>query len=301
MDGKPKAIGLDRPAISGLDSPRRIAEMRCHAESLGYHYLYTVRPPESRDDPVGYALRIARGIHVAAVVVYDLATVDHQPGLVTAFCDLETVEPAETWAAACSASVNPAHRFPDLPLTTGMAHRIMQQHVVCRSTRCQRKAAAVSCLVRAGKLVPPAVSPRQRAAERRLSYPAAEGELRLPENVSIEQLLKILDAFADPEADPWEVAARVTKTNEATAAGAGKRAMCNIHHTEADGLRAEWKILEGRRIGIMLVRNISDGELIVRFPESGYPDLVIVRELWPAFEMLWNAVRHDYWAAALRS
>lgn len=152
--GRPKAIGVDRPDISGLDSPRRVSEMRRHAEALGYRYLYTVRPPQDRDDPVGFALAIARGVHADAVIAYDLATVDYAPGRVTVVCDLETVEPAETWAAADSAVINPAHWFPEIPLTIAGAQRIMQQHLSCRAVECPRKAAALSCLVRAGKLVP---------------------------------------------------------------------------------------------------------------------------------------------------
>ncbi|MQY20070.1 hypothetical protein NRB20_31650 [Nocardia sp. RB20] len=41
----PKAIGLVRPDKSGLTALEHAIEIRRHVERLGYHYLYTVRPP----------------------------------------------------------------------------------------------------------------------------------------------------------------------------------------------------------------------------------------------------------------
>jgi hypothetical protein len=78
---------------------------------LGYHYVYTVRPPVDTADPIGYALGIAAGLDVAAIVTYDLAHVDNQPARVCEDFDLETVCPATTWARA----VHPA------PAQTGAA------------------------------------------------------------------------------------------------------------------------------------------------------------------------------------
>jgi hypothetical protein len=96
--GRPKAVGLVRGDISGLDGPRHAQAVQRHAGALGYLYLYTVRPPRASDDPIGYALGIAAGLDVAAIVIYDLACVDNQPARVCEDYDLETVCPATTWA-----------------------------------------------------------------------------------------------------------------------------------------------------------------------------------------------------------
>jgi hypothetical protein len=63
-------------------------------------YVYTVRPPHDIPDLIGYALGIAAGLDVAAIVVYDLSCVDDQPARVCEDFDLETVCPAETWVRA---------------------------------------------------------------------------------------------------------------------------------------------------------------------------------------------------------
>jgi hypothetical protein len=102
----PKAIGLVRTDVSGLDTPRHAVAVERHACAMGLQYLYTVRPPQDAADPIGYALGIASGLDVAAIVVYELAHVDNQPGRVCEDFDLETVCPATTWtrAAACTVS-----------------------------------------------------------------------------------------------------------------------------------------------------------------------------------------------------
>lgn len=97
-DKRPKIIGLVRVDVSGLDAPRHAVEIRRYAEALGYRYLYTVRPPMREPDPIGYALGIASGVKAAAVVIYDLDTVDHSPARVCEYGDLETVCPPTTWA-----------------------------------------------------------------------------------------------------------------------------------------------------------------------------------------------------------
>lgn|GEM_PF-2097504 len=106
-DGRPVAIGLVRGDISGLDAPRHAVAVERHAWTLGLRHVYTVRPPHGTADPIGYALGIASGLDVAAIVVYDLAQVDNQPARVCEDFDLETVCPAETWARA--AHTAPAH------------------------------------------------------------------------------------------------------------------------------------------------------------------------------------------------
>ncbi|WP_433193849.1 hypothetical protein ACQP1G_34395 [Nocardia sp. CA-107356] len=58
---KPKAIGFVRDDVSGSDAPRHAEDVRRHAHTLGYQYVYTVRPPDDADDPIGYALGMAAG------------------------------------------------------------------------------------------------------------------------------------------------------------------------------------------------------------------------------------------------
>jgi hypothetical protein len=96
-DDRPKVVGLVRKDVSRLDTPRHAIELRRHAERLGYRYLYTVRPLVDAPDPVGYALGIAAGLDVAAIMVYDLRAVDDRPERVCEKFDLETFCPATTW------------------------------------------------------------------------------------------------------------------------------------------------------------------------------------------------------------
>ncbi|WP_329406532.1 hypothetical protein OG563_32530 [Nocardia vinacea] len=95
---QPKAVGFVRGDVSGLQAPRHATAVQRHACALGYHYVYTIRPPQDADDAIGYALGIAAGLGVAAIVVYDLDHVDNQPARVCEDFDLETVCPATTWA-----------------------------------------------------------------------------------------------------------------------------------------------------------------------------------------------------------
>ncbi|WP_330229017.1 hypothetical protein OHA40_23360 [Nocardia sp. NBC_00508] len=176
---------------------------------MGYQYLYTVRPPVDRGiDPIGYALGIALDVRAAALVVYDLAIVDHTPARVCEFCDLETVSPPTTWAAVLPTRIDPAHSHPDHPLTVSESFRIMQQHMACRAVTCPLKATALSCLVRAGKIVPPVNTPRERAAARGLTFPALDAELPVPDAPGMQTLLAVLDGLTDPDADFPLVAAR---------------------------------------------------------------------------------------------
>lgn len=95
---RPKAVGLVRGEVSGLNAPRHAVAIQRHARSLGYQYIYTVRPPQDAPDPIAYALSIAAGLDVAAIVVFELAHVNNQPARVCEDFDLETVCPATTWA-----------------------------------------------------------------------------------------------------------------------------------------------------------------------------------------------------------
>lgn len=97
-DDKPKVIGFVRNDVSGLHAPRHALDVQRHANTLGYQYVYTVRPPADVDDPIAYALGMAAGLAVQAIVVFDLGHVDCRPALI---CDegfdLETVCPQGTW------------------------------------------------------------------------------------------------------------------------------------------------------------------------------------------------------------
>jgi len=204
---KPKAIGLVRPDKSGLAAPKRATDIRRYAEHLGYRYLYTVRPPECHDDPVGYALNLVLDISAAALVVYDLDTVDNTPARICDVCDLETVCPPTTWAVALPEIGDSTHAHPDHPLTAMESHRIMQQHITCRAVVCPRKASALGCLVRAGKLVPPVDTPRGRAAARGLPYPVADNAHPPAVGADTQTLLDVLDALNNPDTGTCAVAA----------------------------------------------------------------------------------------------
>lgn len=93
---KPTAICLVRAEISGEAAPRHALEVQRHAARRGYTHLYTVRPRADDRDPVGYALGIAAGLSVDAMVVYDLETVGNTPSRVCETLDLETVCPPAT-------------------------------------------------------------------------------------------------------------------------------------------------------------------------------------------------------------
>jgi hypothetical protein len=107
---KPKAIGFVRNDVSGRAAPRHATDIQRHAHTLGYQYVYTVRPPADVHDPIGYVLGMAAGIGVQAIVVFDLGHVDCLPALI---CDegfdLETVCPQSTWARS-------AQRLPEVEM-----------------------------------------------------------------------------------------------------------------------------------------------------------------------------------------
>lgn len=192
-DGKqPTAIGLVRSDVSGLYATRHALEIQCHARRLGYRYAWTARPPVSHPDPVGYGLASALESGAAAVIVYDLTTVDHSPARVCDWCDLETVCPPETWARS---RVAPEHASPAHPLTLAEARRIMQQHKECNAHRCPRKAAAFAFLVRAGKVVPPARTLRERAAARGIRLDPIGSELPVAAGTDLCTLLSVLDGL----------------------------------------------------------------------------------------------------------
>ncbi|MFF0489538.1 hypothetical protein ACFYTQ_11020 [Nocardia sp. NPDC004068] len=67
-----------------------------------------------------------------------------------------------------------------------------------------------------------------------------------------------------------------------------------MRRSEASGLEAFWRV-EHQRVAVVAVRNIVSGESLLAFTPGTEPDLVSVREKWPEYENLWNAVRHDLW------
>lgn len=164
-DGRPRVVGFLRNDVARLEASRHIVAMRRHADMLGYRYVYTVCPPDHLDDPIGYLLDVVCGTTVAAVVVFDLEAVDHSPARVCEICDLETVCPPQTWARVCMNDAR-AHAFPDHTLSVDEAVRIMQQHRGCSALECARKSNALTRLVAAGKMTPPAVTAADRVNER---------------------------------------------------------------------------------------------------------------------------------------
>ncbi|MBY8855819.1 hypothetical protein K7711_04955 [Nocardia sp. CA2R105] len=74
--------------------------------------------------------------------------------------------------------------------------------------------------------------------------------------------------------------------------------MDNIHHTEAGGFQAMWR-LDRHIVGIMRISNTSDDSVVASFDPDPFPDLAQVREQYPALEQLWNAIRHAFWSELL--
>lgn len=68
----------------------------------------------------------------------------------------------------------------------------------CRALECPRKSSAYSFLVRAGKIVPPVDTPRERAAARGIAFqPRHDHDGPLPEGVNLETLLDVLVGLAE--------------------------------------------------------------------------------------------------------
>ncbi|MDR7170161.1 hypothetical protein J2W56_003912 [Nocardia kruczakiae] len=218
----PTAVGLVRADVSGTRMTRHASMIRRHAHRLGYLYGYTVCPPVD-DDPIGYALSVAAGFDADALVVYDLETVGHTPSRVCGMLDLETVSPPATWAVAVSGDADSAHAHPEHALTVESAHRIMQQHSGCRAFECQRKAAAYSFLVRAGKIVPPVASPRERAAARGLPFRLSRNAYgSMSEGVTLPTLLSVLAGLAELEGDA-DASAGTDRRADSAEAGSASR------------------------------------------------------------------------------
>ncbi|ATL67191.1 hypothetical protein [Nocardia terpenica] len=72
--------------------------------------------------------------------------------------------------------------------------------------------------------------------------------------------------------------------------------MDDIHRTEVDGIEATWRLHHPLRIGITQVYNTSEGLCLVPFDPGGGLDLADARTRFPKLEMLWDAIRHEFWA-----
>lgn len=94
---RPIALGLVRPTLSGRDTATDAIEIQSHAHHLGYRWLYTLRPPETTSDPVGYTLALAAGLNAVAIVTVSDAHIDHNPGRITPSMDLITITPPYIW------------------------------------------------------------------------------------------------------------------------------------------------------------------------------------------------------------
>lgn len=63
-------------------------------------------------------------------------------------------------------------------------------------------------------------------------------------------------------------------------------------HTECDGLLALWRLDSGA-IQILEVRNTAGAA--VPLPTPAYTDLAEMRERFPEYTRLWDAIRHEFW------
>ncbi|WP_067673507.1 hypothetical protein [Nocardia miyunensis] len=79
-----------------------------------------------------------------------------------------------------------------------LAHRLMQQHHMCRMDQCAWKWVAYGTLVRHGCIVAPQFSPRQRAHARGIKFPAARSATPAdpPAPQTFRQVLDAMDKLA---------------------------------------------------------------------------------------------------------
>ncbi|MBF6059553.1 hypothetical protein IU500_02500 [Nocardia terpenica] len=75
--------------------------------------------------------------------------------------------------------------------------------------------------------------------------------------------------------------------------------MSDVRRTEADGVRATWRLDYPYRIAILDVYDLLDDCVVISFRPDECPDLVQVRERLPELERLWDAVRHDFWVGMI--
>ncbi|MGI5221364.1 hypothetical protein [Nocardia sp. CA-290969] len=71
-----------------------------------------------------------------------------------------------------------------------------------------------------------------------------------------------------------------------------------------DAVLGEWRAVwrrDRQRIRIIRVRNISDDRTLLSItdPDSA-PDLADMRERFPELSVLWDEIRHQFWARAVQ-
>lgn|GEM_PF-3957521 len=69
----------------------------------------------------------------------------------------------------------------------------------------------------------------------------------------------------------------------------------NVRTTVVGTLEAMWQ-LDGHAARIQSVRR-TPGEVVVSYAGPDCPDLADARQQWPDLTPLWDAVRHELWAA----
>ncbi|WP_280240712.1 hypothetical protein [Nocardia abscessus] len=86
--------------------------------------------------------------------------------------------------------------------SVALAHRLMREHRECRVDRCAWKLAAYHTLVVFGRIKPQTLSPRERAAERGIPFPASGDDRALQESspspLTFRQVLDALNRLALP-------------------------------------------------------------------------------------------------------
>ncbi|MEU6184330.1 hypothetical protein [Nocardia sp. NPDC047038] len=83
-----------------------------------------------------------------------------------------------------------------------LAHEQMRAHLACRIERCAWKAAAYRTLVITGRLIPQAVSHRERAAARGLRFPSHDGHDNADRAVDVRTIQAVLEQLSALAAPP---------------------------------------------------------------------------------------------------
>lgn len=79
-----------------------------------------------------------------------------------------------------------------------LAHELMRRHRTCRAGRCVWKSAAHHTLVLAGRIAPQTKTPRERAAERGVDYPAIKSDAPpTGDGPPVQTLREVLDRLTE--------------------------------------------------------------------------------------------------------
>ncbi|NKY53687.1 hypothetical protein [Nocardia vermiculata] len=147
---RPAALGLVRPSLSGRRAASYALEIQSHAQYLGYRWLYTLRPPTTTSDPVGYALALAAGLDAAAVITVSDAHIDYRPERIAAALNLITITPPRIWPVGATEPVAlqpvPLHdcTFEPTQLDHDCAHQLWRTHRDCFPSCLARLAAGAA-------------------------------------------------------------------------------------------------------------------------------------------------------------